>query len=416
MIKKSIVVLFCAVLFAANFSGCINGRELSEEEFQEAINQINSEDYYETETETETEETTEAAEAEIAVVGDLMVHSWQMDDALKRGGGQYDFNYCFEPVSKYLSYKDLTVGNLETTFAGKEIGYSEYPCFNTPEQFGDALLNVGFDVLSTANNHCMDKGEKGIKGTINYLDSLGISHTGTFLSQEESEKILIKEANGIKFAFLSYTYGTNGIPVPQGKEYFVNILDSNKIKSDIAKARNQGADIVAVIPHIGIEYAQEPDLKTTEQIDEMIAAGADIVLASHPHILQRAEMRKVKTEDEKEREGFVIYSLANFISSQRDLPRDSGIILNLKFEKSGGKTALTQVSYIPTWVQWRDTTGSYNIRVLSVYDALMNPTAYGLRDKDIARLKNVYKESVKTVSGENVSWEQSQPELFLDLY
>ena len=371
------------------------------------------------ETEMTSEETTESepvvSNVKMTVVGDLMVHKWQMDDALKKGGGFYDFDYCFEPVYDYLVSADLTVGNLETTLAGKEIGYSDYPCFNTPEQFADSLKNAGFDIVSTANNHCMDKGENGLLNTIAYLDKIGIEHYGTYSSKEKSEDIFIKEVNGIRFAFLSYTYGTNGIPVPKGKEYLVNLLFTDKVTADIKKAKELQPDFIIVQPHMGMEYESSPREVYVNQIDKMIECGADIVIASHPHVLQPMEYRTVKTGTGEERKGFVTYSLANFISSQRDKPRDAGVIVNFYFEKINGEAVIKDISYIPTWVQWRDVTGGYNIRVLSVYDALQsadNGNKYGLRPQDVRRVKEVHKESNKTITGEDVAEEESFPANF----
>lgn len=366
------------------------------------------EDFTEETTEPTTEQTTQELiyNAKITAVGDLMVHSWQMDDAYK-GKDTYDFNYCFEPVLKYLNSADITVGNLETVIGGKEIGYSDYPCFNSPSEFLDALLNAGFDMFTTANNHCMDKKKNGLLNTINELDKRGFMHFGTYASESESNKVLVKEINNIKFAFVSMTYGTNGITIPYDSPYLVNIMSEELIKEKMKRAREENPDFIVVMPHMGNEYEEYPRDVFKNWVDILIKEGADIILASHPHVLQPIEYRTVTCEDNTTKTAFVAYSLANFISSQRTKPRDAGMILNLEFEKVGDKKAvLKQADFIPTWVQWRDTSGEYNIRVLSVFDALNSAKTdnkFKLRNNDIQRLKEVQAHSTKIVTGTEIT-------------
>lgn len=346
-------------------------------------------------------------EAELAVVGDLMVHQWQLDDAYNKETGRYDFNYCFEHVKKYFDGKDLVIGNLETVIA-EDLPLSDYPCFNSPVEFVDALKNAGFNLLTTANNHSMDKKVEGVLNTLKVLDEREISHFGTYSSAEERDGILVKDVNGIKLAFVSATYGTNGIPLPQDKPYLVNILSEELITEDIKRAKSLNPDFVIVMPHLGNEYESYPRDVFINWIDIMIKAGADIVLASHPHVLQPMEFRTVTTDSGEERTAFVTYSLANFISSQRDVPRDTGVIVNLKFSKVDDNPAeIEQVSYIPTWVQWRDTSNNYNIRVLPIYDALKENN-FDLRQQDINRLTKALSESNKTISNCDINIDNMQ--------
>lgn len=351
------------------------------------------------------------AEVSMAFVGDLMVHEWQADDAYVKSSGTYDFNHCFENVRDYLSEPDYTLGNLETTFAGKSAGYSYYPTFNAPDEFGDALKNAGFDFVTTANNHCNDKRKTGIERTIDTLDSLGLAHTGTYKSQQERDNVFIKEINGIRFAVLSYTYGTNGIPFSE--PYLVNITDDALIAADIRRAKEQNPDFIIVLPHMGNEYETVPRDIFKTKIRAMLEAGADIVLASHPHVLQPMEFIDIP-EEGGVRRGFAAYSLGNFISSQRTTPRDTGMILNFVFEKEWGeKAVIKRVSYIPTWVKFVGAGGGYDIRVLSVYDALKAHEAgadTGVRPGDISRLKQVHKEVSKTLLGREIPLEEIQSE------
>ena len=182
----------------------------------------------------------------MSVIGDIMCHNTQYTDAYNSNTDTYDFSYVFKDIKAKIKTADIAVGNLETTFAGKSVGYSSYPTFNTPESLADNLKDLGLDVLTTANNHSLDKGYKGIESTIDYLDKADISHTGTFKSEEDQNKILIKNVKDVKIAFLSYTYGTNGIKVPTGKDYCINLIDKELIKKQLELAKAENPDIICV--------------------------------------------------------------------------------------------------------------------------------------------------------------------------
>ena len=333
--------------------------------------------------------------ATISAVGDLMVHTWQMRDAYDKESGEYDFSNDFEMVTKYFNQVDFRTGNLETVFAGADIGYSDFPMFNTPDSFGQALKDAGFDLLTTANNHSLDKKEAGLLRTLDVLDELGISHVGTYRSQEERDSFVIKDINGINVAFLSYSYGTNGLPVPKGKDYLINLMNRDLIKADLEAVKALNPDVIIVMPHMGNEYELTPKKVFVDWVDFMIECGADIVLASHPHVLQPMEVKDYTDENGESRKVFIAYSLGNFISSQRTQPRDAGIIVNITLTKTGDEQAeIDMVEFIPTWVQFTNQSGMDYVRVLGVADALNqyeNGVENQLRPKDITRLKGVHK-------------------------
>jgi len=358
--------------------------------------------------------TPEPAVVKMSVTGDLMCHRWQLDHA-KQADGTYSFDYDFQYVKPYLSDADWTVGNLETTLSGPP--FAGYPMFRSPDEYGEALKNAGFDFLSTANNHTNDAWEAGILRTLEVLDALGIEHTGSFASQEARDTIYVKEINGISFAFVAYTYGTNGLSLTAGKPYLCNVMeDGAQMAEDIRRARALEPDFVVVLPHMGNEYEAAPRQIFVDWVDLMFDAGADIVLASHPHVLQPAEFSRRTDENGIERDCFVIYSLGNFISSQRTTPREAGLILNLYFSKPyGGKAKLETVGFIPTWVKFTNNTGAYDITVLSVHDALMSETGGGtdLKPADVARLKQVHEQTTKIYLGESAPLDSIQNEYFM---
>lgn len=288
----------------------------------------------------------------MAVIGDIMCHGPNYQDAYNSSTKQYDFSTFFTQVKPYVSEADIAIGNLETTFAGSTKAYSGYPTFNSPVQLAKDVKDMGIDVLTTSNNHSLDTGYNGLINTINELDNLQIAHTGTFKSQEEKDTILIKEVNGIKIAFLSYTYGTNGIPVPKGKEYCINLIDKDLIKQHLDKAKGLNPDVICVSMHWGIEYKIKQNTEQEDLADFLFENGADIILGSHPHVLEPMEKRTIKNADGTTKDGFVIYSLGNFCSAQKDKYTKDSIVLNLKLTKhSDGKVSIDSYDYTPIYMQ-----------------------------------------------------------------
>lgn len=285
----------------------------------------------------------------ISSVGDLMCHSPQYEYA-KVSKDSFNFNPVYREVFKYFRQFDFVFGNLETVTAGSHRGYSGYPFFNTPDEYITALKNAGFNLLTTANNHSLDKGESGLLRTIDQIKKNKLHYNGTFTSQRDRDSIRIFDIKGIKIAFLAYTYGTNGIPIPKGKSYLINMIDFNLIESDIKTARETGAEIILVHYHFGQEYKREPDVYQREVVNKTISFGADIIIGGHPHVIQPVDYFKNKSE--KLDSGFVAYSLGNFISNQRWRYSDAGVILNIELTKNltTNEIKISDVTYIPTWV------------------------------------------------------------------
>lgn len=348
--------------------------------------------------------------ASLAVVGDIMVHDYQYNEAYDPATGTYDFMHNFQDVKKYFDGYDLVIGNLELTFGGTDRPYASFPCFNTPDSFLDALEDAGFDLLTTANNHSMDTGKAGVLRTLDMLDAYGIDHIGTYRSQAERDTLYIREINGIRFAFLSYTYGTNGIPVPE--DYLVNRIDQEQMLADI-RAAQEAADIVVVLPHMGNEYESFTREVFVEWADAMFEAGADIILASHPHVLQRMEYRQIDHGDGVH-DGFIIYSLGNFISSQTTPPRNASIVLHLTVEQLGdAPPSVQEVSFVPIWTQFRNGDNENEFVVRSVYERLTLPQEEKdrqIRKKDQARLAEIHEETACFLLDEEIPLSAIQEE------
>jgi poly-gamma-glutamate synthesis protein (capsule biosynthesis protein) len=312
--------------------------------------------------------------ATFAAIGDILIHSSIYKDAKTESG--YDFVPMFAKVRSYIESADLALANQETMIGGAEIGLSDYPTFNSPYEVGDALKEIGIDVVSLANNHTLDRGEKAIVNALAHWNKLEIPYVGAYLSEEDRNTPRIVTKNGISFAFLAYTYGTNGIPVPKGKPYLVELIDPDKVKQDIERVRKL-ADVVVVSVHFGQEYADLPNEAQKRFARGAAEAGADMIIGHHPHVLQPVEW--METGDG--RKSFVIYSLGNFIAGQEGERKRTGGILSLEIVKTsiGGESRieLRNPAFVPTWISmknWR------NYSVVPLWDApkdqLAKPEAY----------------------------------------
>ena len=304
----------------------------------------------------------------IVGIGDTLCHSQNFKDAYDSSTGNYDFSPMFKNITKYFDNATIAVGNLETTLAGADRGYSGYPCFNSPEELARDLKEMGIDILTTANNHCLDTGYTGLVSTLDTLDKYGVLHTGTSRSIEEQNTILYQDLNGIKTAFLCYTYGTNGIPVPSGREYSVNLIDKTFIKEQLDKAKEEGAELICVSMHWGAEYRLKPTAEQEDLAEFLIKNGADIILGNHAHVPEPMEMKEVTLDDGTTREGFVIYSMGNFFSAQtQNYTRDT-LILNVEVRKDGetGKISIDKATYTPVYVYDNGTSAKDRYELLDI--------------------------------------------------
>ena len=383
MKNKKIFIIFLMIAMLTVISLFIYGRskqrnnyeteKIQEEQNLEIVdnteNEINKDEPKE-----ENNEIKEDTNIKMAVIGDIMCHNSQYKDAYDSKNNTYDFSYVFSDIKEYISSADIAIGNLETTFAGKERGYSNYPRFNTPEQLATNLKDFGIDVVSTANNHCMDTNYTGLVSTLKYLDEAGISHTGTNETEEQQNQILVKDVNGIKIAFLSFTYGTNGITIPVDKSFAVNLIDEDLILRQIKLAKEQNPDLICVSMHWGIEYQLKQNQEQEKLKDLLFNNGVDIILGSHPHVLQPMKNETITLDDGSTKDCFVIYSLGNFMSGQTKENTRSSVILNIDITKSGetGKTKLNKVEYIPIYMYKSLTARVHKYKILDIEKTLFN--------------------------------------------
>ncbi|TFE30074.1 CapA family protein [Cohnella luojiensis] len=341
----------------------------------------------------------ERTEATLLAIGDIMVHMPQLPAYYDRKSDSYNLTPWFTQVKPIFQQGDWVIGNLETPVAGKDLKYTGYPRFNAPYELAEALADAGVQLVSTANNHSMDRGFPGVTRTLDNVKQAGLIPIGTSSSAEEQLQMIIEERNGIRMGFLAYTYGTNGIPLPAGKAYAVNLIDPVEIKMDIARLRQAEADVVTVSLHFGIEYQRMPNEDQTKLARELVEAGADIILGSHPHVVQPYEQIDVsssESDDGKPRQGIVIYSLGNFISNQTGNWKDVGLIFGVRLVKSrqADGSYITQCDAIttePTWVHigWKNQKRHYT--VIPMKTALSNKKIPDLTAKDYGKMRILLK-------------------------
>ncbi|MGB3259328.1 CapA family protein [Paenisporosarcina sp.] len=290
--------------------------------------------------------------AKLVAIGDILVHQPVYTDA-KTADGTYDFTNMFEKVKPMIESADIAVANQETMIGGTELGLSSYPLFNSPYEIGDALKYAGIDIVTIANNHTLDKGEKAILNAIEYWDHIGMPYTGAFKSAEDRNTIRTVTKNDITFSFLSYSYGTNGLPVPEGKPYLINLIDLPLIEQDV-KAAKTVSDVVVVSMHWGNEYEKTPNDTQIKLANELSQMGVDIIIGHHPHVLQPVDW----IERPDGTRTFVMYSLGNFLSSQEGLERMTGGIGGVEVTKvvNSEETVilLDHPSFVPTYGYYKN--------------------------------------------------------------
>jgi poly-gamma-glutamate synthesis protein (capsule biosynthesis protein) len=287
--------------------------------------------------------------ARIVFIGDIMAHAEQLE-AAKRPDA-WDFAPQFLRI-KPLLWDAFVVGNFETVMAGEKARYTGYPMFNTPDTLADALKNAGVDAVTLATNHILDRREAGAERTMSVLDEAGILYVG-LRNGDAGYEPLVTEYAGLKLAFLNYSYGSN---TPASKvlspDIRLNVISPDAVSEGLRAARAVSPDLVIACFHWGNEYQFKPTASSKNTAELCLENGADIVIGTHPHVLQPIEIFKTG-----ERTKLVAWSLGNFVSNQRTLPRERSAILAVDIEKTGESTVIKRVSVAPVWVSARKNGG-----------------------------------------------------------
>lgn len=283
--------------------------------------------------------------ASVITAGDNLIHSSLYQDANKNANySGYDFKPMYELIKPIVSNYDIKYYNQETILGGTELGLKSYPVFNSPYEVGDAMIDAGFNLVSLATNHTLDSGERAVLNSRNYWNSKSnVLAVGSYSSTEERNEVHVEEANGITYTMLNYTYGTNGIRVPSGKEYLVNVWPTdtdninnpdvdtkyqeykNTVKEDIDRVRDK-VDVLIVAMHWGVEYTHEPTRYEKDMAQFLSDNGVDVIIGTHPHVIQPVTYIN---------DTLVIYSLGNFISAHEvvNTANRVGLMVSLDIEK-----------------------------------------------------------------------------------
>ena len=343
-------------------------------------------------------------------VGDVMTHKPQLQAQYDASSNSYNFDNNFQYVNSFIEKSDLSIANLETTLAGSSIPYTSYPAFNSPDTLVDALKNAGVDVLSTINNHSFDKGDLGVKRTLQVTKEKGLETVGT-VQNVDDKNYIIKDIEGIKLGITSFSYGevkngtkyVNGIQISNESKDKMNIFDMhsvdnafNTIRKDLDNIKD--TDMQIVILHWGSEYQRVPSEFQTNLAQKLSDYGVDIIIGSHPHVVQPVEM--IKSSDGNN-DTLVIYSLGNFISNQRKellgspYPED-GLMVNIEITKdfNEDKTCVSQVECIPTWVNKYQKLGKYIYEIIPIYDKIQLNTIENL---PINEVKTSYNNTISQI-------------------
>ena len=282
-------------------------------------------------------------EIKIMMIGDVLMH----DRVLQSGcadDNTYHFGHLFRNISDSINNADIRIVNQETILAGEELGISGYPRFNSPFELGDAEANAGFNVILHATNHALDKGIRGIDRCINFWESNhpDVAVLGINASQESTKDIYVYEKEGFRVAILNYTFESNIMPIPENKSYLINMFDRDRMRNDIRNAK-QIADIVVVCPHWGTEYVIFPDENQRVWVQFFLEEGVDIVMGTHPHVLQPVEILQGTDDNQM----LVYYSLGNFISNQFPMERLIGGMAEITLVKDNTGSYVSAYSLTP---------------------------------------------------------------------
>jgi poly-gamma-glutamate capsule biosynthesis protein CapA/YwtB (metallophosphatase superfamily) len=359
-------------------------------------------------------------EVSIVAVGDVIVHEEQLKAQYNKEIGKYSFYNNFKYVKSHIESADIALANLETTLAGEEKKYTGYPLFNSPSSLVDAMKDCGFDILSTANNHTIDRGSEGVFSTLAEIQKRNLKAVGTRENLNEKPYI-IQDVKGIKIGVISYSYETprsgndkmlNAIKIPSKVTNLINTFsyeyieeDLNKIKGQIDEMKGQGAEAIIFVIHWGNEYERKPNVHQISIANKLCDFGVDVILGSHPHVIQPIEFI---TSEKTGKRSLVVYSMGNFISNQRYEYTDNrytedGIIVNIDIVKSASSNeiVISAVSYIPTWVNKYSNNSKLVFEILPLGDALASKGKYDLNDDiEVWRASNSSK-NTRILIGEN---------------
>lgn len=301
-----------------------------------------------------------------AAVGDNLIHNTVYMDPFKKDGDTWNYNGIYEPIQPYIEQVDIANINQETPLGGRSLGLSNYPMFNGPQEIGDAIAHAGFDWVSQASNHAVDAGVQGIMNQMDFWDKYqdSITTTGMNRTQAEANTPRIMDVKGMKIGLLNYTYGLNGLSLPEGQEYMVNMIDEANIKADIASLQGK-CDVIVASMHWGQEYNHTENEEQRALAQLLADEGVRVIIGAHPHVIQPMEFIQAKNGEQT----LVMYSLGNFVSSQNMNVAMLGGMGKWELIKNGesGKISIENVAFYPTVTHYNKNMQDFKTYALKDY-------------------------------------------------
>ena len=363
------------------------------------------------------------ATARISAQGDLLMHKPIFDDRsiVRQSDGSYDFDPVFKYFTETLQDYDYAIANLETTFGGDDFPYQGNPAFNCPDPFLDSVVDAGYDMLLTANNHSNDTLQAGILRTLEQVRGVGLGTIGTRLNEEEQRWSMV-EVNGIKIGMLCYTYSSGlndaGIPrlngnSPMENEQLINWFYNrnpqkmyDEVKIILQEMEDAGAEINIMFIHWGNEYELTENNFQNQQAQALCDLGIDVIVGGHPHVVQPVEV--LTSTLNPEHNTICIYSMGNAVSNQRhgNIPAcqsahtEDGILFEITFEKySDGKVYIQSADILPTWVNLHRNNGGneYNMIPLHIEEKDQWQEKFGFNDEALRKANASYDRTMKIV-------------------
>lgn len=405
--KRSRVILLCTIILTTVFAGVF---------IFNSIFKNNDDNYIKNENQVMNSKNT--TNITLSAVGDIMVHDDQLKAQFDSKNKSYNFDNNFKYIKPYVSSSNLAIANLETTLAGSAAGYSSFPRFNSPDELADSIKNSGFDIVSTINNHSYDRGSDGVYRTLDVLKSKNLKTVGT-KQNTDNNNYLIEDIDGIKLGITSYSYGQvasnskalNGLPVKSSDLNNMNIfsyhdVDSafNEIKATLDNMNKNKTDLQVVVLHWGNEYERDPSEFQIELANMLCDYGVDIIIGSHPHVVQPIEMIKSTKNDN---ETLVIYSMGNFLSNQRNeiLNKnytEDGLMVNIDISKNltTDKTTISSVEYIPTWVnKYTNKDGKLTYEIIPIINKEQLST---IKDLPLDKVEKSYNNTTSIIKSSDI--------------
>jgi poly-gamma-glutamate synthesis protein (capsule biosynthesis protein) len=403
--RRTLLGLLLLLIIGAAFFGIrymTGGEDASEDTGLDVLDQAQDED-------AEEKDYDGPAEATIAFVGDISTSASQISD-VTRSDGTYDFSQPFTDISSYISGADYAVASFETTMVDG-LSYGGEPYYNSPVQLAGSLRNLGFRLMSTANTYMLNNGIDGLTSTKNYLTEANLQSVGTYLSQEERDEnggAYIRTIHKIKFAFLSYTKGTDSVMMPEGCDYALNTLysdysdywtdlKSSQIKADVQAAKDAGAEVIVALVHWGSEYGRSVSAPQEEVAELLLENGVDVIVGTHSHLVSEMGFQKVTRTDGSTAECFVAYSIGDFYTDPEKESAQTSLILNLTFSKDDAGVVSIEASYVPLYQNITEVNGKRHFEVLDVYENIATLYRTESMSSQQAQLYNKLLDAVDTL-------------------